>query len=239
MQTLDFSFFDSARSRSIPVNICIPKGIIDDIPVVIFSPGFQGQDDLVNADTKLGYKNYTYLADYFVKHGYAFVTIQHDLLGDKDGLETIDPKMNQHDARRHLYVRGVDNILFVLQELKTKDLGLKLDRFIIGGHSNGGDISKYFTNLHGEMVSEVITFDARRCRFEPSLPIKLLMFEANDTSTDLGVLPEPENSTNTKRANIEWTIIKPAEALHVSYSDNHITDTLKITVFKALDWFFS
>jgi pimeloyl-ACP methyl ester carboxylesterase len=177
------------------------------------------------------------LADYFTKRGYPFVTIQHDCLGDT--VETIDPSANQHEARKHLYIRGVENIAVVLKELAAQNLGLKLDKLILAGHSNGGDIAKYFANDNGELVSQVIMLDARRCRLEPSTPLKVLMFEADDTTTDQGVLPEPSKGPDSLRSKLEWTIIKPTATLHASFSDDLITTNLKATIYKALDWFLA
>ncbi len=51
------------------------------------------------------YKQNTYLAKFFTDCGYAFISIQHDIVGDKDGLETLDPNAVQAIARKHLLER--------------------------------------------------------------------------------------------------------------------------------------
>jgi len=119
------------------------------------------------------YKRYTYLAEYFTLKGYSFISIQHDILGDNDGLETVDPKAIQDEARQHLYIRGTDNILFIIESLKQQSLSLRLDKFILAGHSNGGDIAKYFTALNPSLVDALILFDARRAKLRPAslLPV--------------------------------------------------------------------
>ncbi len=203
------------------------------MPAVIFGPGYQSQTDLLCE--KPAYKRYQYLAKYFTNRCFAFISIQHDILGDTDGLETIDQDLPQHHARQHLYERGVDNISFVLKNLVH--LPIKLDELIISGHSNGGDIAKYFANNHPELVSNIIVFDARRCKLDTTSQVRLLMFEADDTETDLEVLPKLNQMDNSRRTNSEWVIIKPRSAVHRSYLDDYMTDDLQRRVFRDLDYF--
>lgn len=236
MKIIDFDFLDQQRSRKVPVRIYIPEKIDHSVSAIIFNPGYQNQKDLINPDVKLANQNYTYLAEYFTKKGFAFISIQHEISGDKDGLEIIDPSIPQNEAREHLYKRGVRNILFVLDKIKEQNLPIQLEKFIISGHSNGGDISKYFANLYPDLVTHIIVLDGRRCRFNPKKFIKLLMFEADDTYTDLKVLPEPNRDNNT-RSYIDWTIIKPSGSFHSSYKDQNITKNLKNRVIRAIDWF--
>ena len=186
MQIIELNLFDKIRKRSVPTLVYTPDEFKGSISVVIFGPGYDNID--------LVYKNYSFLANYFVDKGYAFITIQHDLVEDNDGLETIDPKAVQHEAREHLYKRGVENIQFVIKELKARKLKLNFDKFIIAGHSNGRDIAKYFTGLYSEQISVLILFDSRRCRLKANSFVKILMFEANDTSTDFGAIPAYRDS---------------------------------------------
>nr|WP_253307514.1 alpha/beta hydrolase [Rickettsia endosymbiont of Ceutorhynchus assimilis] len=239
MKILDFTFTDQARSRIIPVRLYLPKNVVNNLPMVIFNAGYQGQDDLSKPDVKFEYKNYEYLAKFFTDKNFAFASIQHDVLGDNDGLEKIKINHNlpQYEARKHLYIRGTQNILFVINELKHKFLELNLDKFIIAGYSNGGDIAKYFANLYPDNISHVIVLDARRCIIEPYRNLKILMFEANDTSTDLGVIPDQGIEEKPKRINLEWVIIKPKNAFHKSYSGLCITEEIKQSIFSAIDWF--
>ena len=237
MKTLYFNFYDKARKRQVPVAAYLPENFETQLPSVIFGPGYQGQDDLQKKE--LSYKRYAYLAEYFTAKGYAFITIQHDILGDNDGLETVDSQAIQDEARRHLYIRGGENILFAIEELKRQNLPLQLDKFILAGHSNGGDIAKYFVNNNPSLTRALILFDARRARLRPQALLPVLMFEANDTATDTGVIADPMQENNSMRSNLDLIIIKPSEALHVSYVDDYITDELKKRVFAGLNWFLS
>lgn len=235
MKTLYFDFYDESRQRQVPVSVYLPEKEGNNLPTIVFGPGYQGQEDIQKEE--LVYKKYTYLAEYFTAKGYAFVSIQHDVFGDVDGLEKLDPNAIQDEARRHLYIRGEANILFALAQLEQQNLPLSLDKLILSGHSNGGDIAKYFVNQHPDLVHCVILFDARRARLRSASPLRVLMFEADDTTTDAGVIPEPAQENNAMRANLDLTIIKPRAALHASYIDGEITEPLKKKIFSALDWF--
>jgi pimeloyl-ACP methyl ester carboxylesterase len=235
MKTLYFDFYDESRQRQVPVSVYLPEKEGNKLPTIIFGPGYQGQEDLQKEE--LVYKRYNYLAEYFTAKGYAFVSIQHDVFGDVDGLEKVDPNAIQDEARRHLYIRGEANILFALAKLEQQNLPLRLDNLILSGHSNGGDIAKYFANQHPDLVRSVILFDARRARLRPASPLHVLMFEADDTTTDAGVIAEPLQENNAMRANLDLTVIKPSGAIHASYIDGEITEPLKKKIFSALDWF--
>lgn len=194
---------------------------------MIFSPGYGLSE----------YKNYHYLAEYFTEKGYVFISIQHDMPEDKDGLKTIDPKALQAEARKHLWIRGEANIFFVLSEIKKLFPNLDFDQFIIAGHSNGGDIAKFFAGNNPKMITNIIVMDARRCPLKPKTNLRILSFEANDTSTDLGVIPDEGTKENQKRTNLEWVIIKPKNALHASYLGDYITDEVKHSVLNSIEWF--
>jgi len=229
MKTKELIFTDQTRSRDVPVCIYGCENSIDNMPVIIFSPGYQDQEELSASSTELFYKSYTYLAEYFTQKGYAFITIQHDMLGDNDGLETLDPKAMQSEERKHLWQRGQDNILFVIGQLKADFPNYDFDKFIISGHSNGGDIAKFFADNYPEKVSHIIAMDARRC---PVRSGKLLMFEADDTTTDIGVIPD-----EGKRDNLEWAIIKPKGVKHLSYMDEYTDNDIREHILRSIDWF--
>lgn len=239
MKIIELNLFDHARARPVPVLVYIPDELIESLPVVIFNPGYQDQEDLMKPDNILAYRKWEYLAQYFTDKNYAFIAIQHDLPGDTDGLETIDPKLPATEERHHLWLRGEQNILFAIDELKQKHPNFNFDNFIIAGHSNGGDIAKFFSNNHEEAISSVIVFDGRRCPIRAGNKQKLLIFEATDTSTDIGVIPDEGTQNNPKRINLEWIIIKPKDAFHTSYRGDLITPELKEKILKAIEFFLS
>jgi len=218
-----------------------PEDEMKNRKTVIYSPGYTDKEVFIEVEQGIGrlpYKNNTYLAEFFTKKGYAFVCVQHDLFDDNDGLEAIDPKAAQSIARKHLWDRGMINLLFVIEELKKQNLDLNLEKFIIGGHSNGGDISKYFANHNSKLVSHVIVCDGRRCPIAVDVNLKILMFEADDTSTDRDVVPQEGTKDNSNRVNLEWVIIKPKNSVHVGYSDDGSQGQRDVVV-KAIDWFLT
>jgi hypothetical protein len=89
------------------------------------------------------------------------------------------------------------------------------------------------------MISHAIIFDGRRCPIKPGAKQKLLIFEATDTSIEIGVTPDEGTQDNPKRINLEWVIIKPQDAFHNSYRGDMITDKLKTKIFKAIDFFLN
>ena len=239
MKAIELNLFDQARARSIPVLLYTLDQRTGVLPVVIFNPGYQEQKDLANPQNILAYKKWAYLAEYFVSKGHAFIAIQHDNFGDTDGIESIDPKLPQAEARKHLWLRGEQNILFVINQLSKQFPNFNFNQFIIAGHSNGADMAKFFANNHESEITHVISFDGRRCPIAPATKQKLLMFEAIDTATDAGILPEEGTKDNPKRMNLEWMIIKPKGAFHTSYRGDLITTELKTKVFKAIEFFLS
>jgi hypothetical protein len=217
MKITELNLTDESRNRKIPILIYLPEESKQNLQVVIFNPGYQDQVDLQKPETILAYRKWEYLAQYFNNKNCAFIAIQHDLPGDADGLETIDPKLPQVEARKHLWIRGEQNILFVINLLKAQFPNLDFNQFIIAGHSNGADMAKFFANKYQENISHVISFDGRRCPIAPLTKQKLLMFEAIDTSTDVGVLPNEGTKDSPNRMNLEWLIFKPSQAFHTSY----------------------
>ncbi len=232
MQTHELNLFDQVRNRQVPILIYTPENQSQSMPIVIFNPGYQEQKDLIKPDNILAYRKWEYLAEYFIDKGCAFIAIQHDLLGDAEELKTIED-------RKNLWIRGEQSILFVINELKQQYPNFNFDKFIISGHSNGGDIAKFFYNNHEEMIQNAIIFDGRRCPIKPGAKQRLLIFEATDTSTDISVIPDEGTQNDPKRMNLEWAIIKPKGAFHTSYRGDKITEELKAKVFKALDFFLN
>jgi hypothetical protein len=239
MQIHELNLFDKTRNRKVPILIYTPDNSKESLLVVIFNPGYQEQKDLIKPDNIMAYRKWEYLAEFFNNKGYVFIVIQHDLPGDTDGLETIDPQLPATEARYHLWIRGEQSILFVINELKQKYSNFNFDKIIIAGHSNGGDITKFFANNYEEMVSNAIIFDGRRCPIKPGSKQRLLIFEATDTSTDIDVLPDEGSQENPKRTNLEWIIIKPKDAMHISYRGDMITEALKEKVLKAIEFFLN
>ena len=215
----NLNYFDKSRNRSIPVEIYVSgesmgkaKAGIIKLPVVIINHGY-------------GAKNteYAFIANALAARGYFIVSIQHDLETDKPLPRT----GNLFERRKPLWERGVQNILFVIKELKKTKQNLNLDKVILIGHSNGGDISMMFTDRYTEKVNKVISLDSLRYPFPSDKGVPILHFGANDTKADPGVIPGK---------GVETILIESAK--HIDLCDrgsSQIKDEIQKSIIKFLD----
>jgi pimeloyl-ACP methyl ester carboxylesterase len=164
---------DKIRERTVPIETYEDKKITS-LPVVIINHGY-------------GAKNteYSFIANSLAEEGYFVVSIQHDLADDAPLARTGDI----FKRRKPIWERGVQNILFTITELKKNHLNLNLDKVILIGHSNGGDISMMFAERYPEKVSKVISLDSLRYPFPTNNKLQVLHFSANDTKADPSVIP--------------------------------------------------
>lgn len=94
--------FDKSRNREIPIAV-YSNGKDQKQPVAIISHGYGG-----------GNTAYGFIANQLVSLGYYVVSIQHDLKGDIPMPTSGDIMV----VRKPYWQRGVDNIQFVIAELK-------------------------------------------------------------------------------------------------------------------------
>lgn len=173
LESKKLDIFDESRGRNIPV--VVYQGETTNKNIVIISHGY-------------GAKNteYSFIANALVAHGYFVVSIQHDL--ETDNL--LPTTGNLFDRRKPFWECGVQNILFVMSELKKREPQLNLNKVILIGHSNGGDMSMMFSTLHPEMVSKIVSLDSRRYPFPKNKEGDILRFGAIDDEPDEGVVPD-------------------------------------------------
>ena len=184
IDTLDL--FDKARNRSIPIVLYHA-----DHPqngkkptLVLVSHGY--------GENKPGsYLHFSSLAKYLTVHGCAVVSIQHELPGD----ELLAMKGDLRVLRRPNWERGVENILFVLNELKRTHPEIDTDHVALVGHSNGGDMSMLFAEEHPELLETVISLDNRRMPLPRVGRPRICSLRANDAPADEGVLPTAQEQT--------------------------------------------
>jgi len=208
LESKKLDMFDESRGRNIPV--VVYQGETTNKPVVIISHGY-------------GVKNteYAFIANALAARGYFIVSIQHDLETDKPLPRT----GNIFERRKPLWERGVQNILFVIKELKKTNQNL--DKVILIGHSNGGDISMMFTDRYTEKVNKVISLDSLRYPFPSDKGVPILHFGANDTKADPGVIPGK---------GVETILIESAK--HIDLCDlgsSQIKDEIQKSIIKFLD----
>ena len=204
--TENFNFNDQMRGRHIAVAIYFNHDVKHSrkIPVVFLNHGGIGSST-----------EYSYLANFFADHGYAVIAIQHNFIGDAP--HTLK-KFNTgvlKKARLPIWELWEGNMLFVIHALKTIKPNYDLDKFTIAGHSTGGDLAMFFTTKHPHLISNIISLDGRRCPFPRNAKARLLLIQANDTTTDKGVIPD----VSEKHKLTEMVITKVDNAVHNDYSD--------------------
>jgi hypothetical protein len=184
-QTL--TFYDAVRNRPVLVDIAVRRdkemqaaaGMLK-LPVAILNHG-----------NTVRFTEYSFLANLLAGRGYMTVSIQHDL--DSDA-----PLVTQageiYVGRLPVYHRGVANIEFAIDQLKTIQPNADYDHLTMVGHSNGGDISLYFAKVNPDRIKKVVTLDNLRVPFMVSGKFKILSFRSADPvfKPDPGVVPDDE-----------------------------------------------
>lgn len=177
------TLFDTNRNRKIPVAFYSPETDLK-IPIqqiVIFSHGYGGNKGN-------DYFVYSYLTQKLASKGYFTVSIQHELPSD----ELLPMQGKLQTTRMPFWERGVENILFVLNELKKTRPDLDYQHLTLIGHSNGGDMTALFAVKHPELVYKMIAMDNRRMFLPRTALPKIYTIRSNDYPADEGVLPSPE-----------------------------------------------
>lgn len=199
IKTESLNLFDKTRNRSVPVTLYSPapepdKSKIRKLKLAIFSHGY-------------GMKSteYSFIAETLLKYGYFVVSIQHEIAGD----ETMPTVGKPSEVRRPHWERGVQNIFFVIEELKRAKPELDFKNLLLAGHSNGGDISMLFAQKYPKRARKIITLDNRRMLIPRVGRPQILSIRSSDQAADEGVLPTAEEQ---KKFGIK--IVKLANMLH-------------------------
>jgi pimeloyl-ACP methyl ester carboxylesterase len=154
-------------------------------------------------------QEYATLSHQLAAAGYIVASIQHELPGDAPIPSSGIPQV----VRRPNWERGVQNMLFVLEEFKTHGPLQHWDELILIGHSNGGDMVMLFAHLYPERVSKVVSLDNRRMPLPRVEKPRILSLRSSDQPADEGVLPSPAEQ---ERFGIR---VIPVEVRHDDMSD--------------------
>jgi|ERR1043166_2253442 predicted dienelactone hydrolase len=187
---------DPVRNRSVPVAIyqkaAPPRSAKRKLAII--SHGYGGK----NTD-------YGFIASYLATHGYFVASIQHEVPGD----EPLPKAGNLYETRKPSWERGVQNILFVLGEMKKAHSDLDYGQLLLVGHSHGGDTSMLFAQEHPALVQTVITLDNRRMPFPRTSKPRLYSLRSSDQEADEGVVPSPE-----EQAKFGMKVVKLPATIH-------------------------
>lgn len=132
-------------------------------------------------------------------------SIQHELPTD----EPIATTGKLAETRRPNWERGVENILFVIKELKRTRPELDYKDLLLVGHSNGGDIAMLFAQKYPQRVRKVVTLDNRRMALPRARKPQILSIRSSDQAADDGVLP-----TTAERERFGIRIVKLNNTAH-------------------------
>ena len=182
------TFYDASRdNRPVAVDIAVRRdkemqanaGMIE-LPVAVLNHG-----------NTVKFTEYSFLANVFAARGYLSISIQHDLPTDPPMVTKVG---ELYVGRQPQYLRGVANIRFAVEQMKTVQPNADYDHLTLVGHSAGADISMYFARLHPELVKKVVALDNLRVPFVTSGKFKILSFRSKDPQfkADPGVIPREE-----------------------------------------------
>jgi hypothetical protein len=179
-----FEVLDSVRNRLIPYALYSPEvktKPVDSIRLVIFSHGY-------GSNYSRNYLNYSYLTKRLAKTGFWTLSIQHELLGDP----LIPKEGNIQVVRMPFWIRGEENILFVLKDFREKHPDLNISSIDLIGHSNGGDMSILTAKDHPELIRKVITLDHLRMPIPHVSKPQFSSLRSTDKTADSLVIPSEE-----------------------------------------------
>lgn len=195
--------FDQSRQREIPVALYQPITNETYQKIVIFSHGY-------GHNYQKNYLVYSYLTDYLASKGYFVVSIQHELPTDSILPFTGIPQV----VRLPFWERGVENILFVINSLKTSNPSLDFERITLIGHSNGGDMVALFPQKYPSVVENIITLDHLRLTLPKTNDLNVLSLRSSDKKADEGVLLSEE-----EQKQFEITVIELSKIKHNDMND--------------------
>jgi hypothetical protein len=181
--------YDEARNgRMVPVHIAIRRdkemqadaGMIK-LPVAVLSHG-----------NTVKFTEYSFLANVLAARGYIAVSIQHDLPTDPP-MVTVPGEI--YVGRLPQYARGVQNIHFVVEEMRKLEPNADYDHLTVVGHSAGADISMLFAKTYPDQTKKVVALDNLRVPFMTNGKFKILSFRSKDPNfkTDAGVIPSEDD----------------------------------------------
>jgi dienelactone hydrolase len=187
---------DNARRRTIRLVTYTPASPVSKtkLKVALLNHAYHGKNT-----------EYLFVAKNLVSHGYYVVSLQHELPGD----EPIAITGNLRETRRPNWERGVQNMQFVLRELKRTHPELDYRHLLLMGHSNGGDMAALFAQEYPKLVDRLVSFDNRRMPLPRARRPHVLSLRSSDQPADAGVLPTP-----AEQAKFEMTIVQLPATIH-------------------------
>jgi alpha/beta hydrolase fold len=223
-----FVFNDPARdNRAVAVDVAVRRdkemqanaGMIN-LPVAVLNHG-----------NTVKFTEYSFLANLFAWRGYLAISIQHDLDTDAPMVTKVG---ELYVGRLPQYQRGIANIKFAIDQMKSIVPSADYERLTMVGHSNGGDISMYFAKMYPDHIKKIVTLDNLRVPFMTDGKFKILSFRSKDPvfKPDPGVVPDDDVCEKNG-----ITVVNTGYQ-HVDMSDRG-PDNVKSTIQGMLDKFLN
>lgn len=223
VKTESIDLFDKSRNRQIPVVLYSPSEFINTssgkkkkLKLAIISHGYGGKNT-----------EYSFITNNLVRHGYFVASIQHQLPSD----EPLPTTGNPYETRKPSWESGVQNILFVIQELKRMKPDLSFKDLVLIGHSHGGDTVMLFASEHPELARKIISLDNRRMPIPRTRKPQILSIRSSDQVADVGVLP-----TDMEQEKFGVKIIKLSNTIHNDMWDG-ATEKQKLEINQIINRF--
>ena len=173
-----FNVYDGSRSRLIPLAVYTLPQSEKKQGIVIVNHGY-------DRNRGAAYKDYSYISRKVAANGYFVISIQHELPDD----ELLAMDGNLYETRMPNWARGVENIRFVINEIKKIRPDLDWENVNLIGHSNGGDMAMLFATKYPEYIRRSISLDHRRMPIPLTNVPKMYSLRGCDFDADAGVLP--------------------------------------------------
>ena len=218
--------FDVSRNRKIPVTVYEPQKVDQKTKVIIFSHGYDGnQNDKSN-------QAYSYLTRFLSGKGFYVISIQHEL--PDDPLLAMSGDFMQ--TRMSNWERGVENILFTINEFKKFKPYLDWSRLALIGHSNGGDMTMLFVSKYPVLIKKAISLDHRRMIMPRCETPRIYTLRGCDYEADKGVIPTPEEQQKYRVTVVRLNGIKHGDMDNKGSEEQHerIIDCI-YNILKAKD----
>jgi predicted dienelactone hydrolase len=208
---------DQARHRQVPVAIYTdPSPHAGTLKPAIISHG--------HGVTHTGY---SFIANHLALHGYYVASIQHEVPDDAPLPSTGNP----YETLKPSWERGVQNILFVIGELKRTHPELDYAHLLLIGHSHGGDTSMLFAQEHPALVHTVISLDSRRMPWPRTAQPRICSIRSSGQPADDHVVPSA-----AEQAAFGMQVVRLPATIHNDMWDGG-TEAQKAEILQHIDAF--
>lgn len=214
--------FDAARNRKVPIAVYRPQEVSRQTKVIIFSHGYDG-----NKNEKSN-QAYSYLTRFLSAKGFYVISIQHEL-PDDPSLAMCGDFMQ---TRLPNWERGVENILFTINEFKKLLPRLDWKGLTLIGHSNGGDMTMLFASEYPGLIKKAVSLDHRRMKTPRCEAPRIYTLRGCDYEADEGVIPTPEEQEKYHVTVVRLNGIKHGDMDNKGSEEQH--DRIRRYVYKLL-----